>query len=62
MAYSALGDVDEALDWMDKAVEIRADWLPWVARPHAYGGALEAIRDEPRFRAMVDELGIDLPE
>lgn len=44
------------------AVEIRADWLPWVARPHAYGGALEAIRDEPRFRAMVDELGIDFPE
>lgn len=58
LTYAALGEVDEAMRWFDVAYENRSDWLPWVALPHAYGGALEPIRDEPRFRALVDALAL----
>jgi TolB-like protein/tetratricopeptide (TPR) repeat protein len=62
LAYAALGDVDEALDWMDKTFEMRTDWLPWIVRPYAYGGALQNLRGHERFEALLDELGVVRPE
>lgn len=58
LTYAALGDADDAMHWFDIAFEKRSDWLPWIALPNAYGGALEPIRDEPRFRALVEALAL----
>jgi len=62
LTYAVLGDLEDAMDWMDRAYETRTDWLPWVARPYAYGGALENLRGQPRFEALIDELGVVRPE
>ncbi len=50
-----LGQVDEAFDWMNKALEIRAIDLIWarvlpVFQPH---------RGEPRFQALLGAIGLD---
>lgn len=58
LAYAAMGEIDQALTWLNVAYESRADWLPWVVHPHAYGGAVEPLRDEPGFRAIVDLMQI----
>ena len=57
-AYAAMGETEHALSWLNVAYESRADWLPWVVLPHAYGGSVESLRDEPGFRAIVDQLNI----
>lgn len=62
LTYAALGDVDEALDWMDRTFELRTDWLPWIVRPYAYGGALQNLRGHERFEALLDELNVVRPE
>lgn len=58
LTYAALGDVDDAMYWFDVAYRNRSDWLPWIALPNAYGGALEGIRGEPRFEALVESLAL----
>jgi len=62
LTYAVLGNLEESMDWLDKAVEIRTDWVPWVARPYAYGGAVAPLRGHPRFEALIDELGVVRPE
>ncbi|MDH3748202.1 MAG: hypothetical protein OER97_08335 [Gammaproteobacteria bacterium] len=59
LTYSALGDSDAAFEWFSAAFESRSDWLPWIALPYAYGGAVEPIRNDPRFQALIERL--DLP-
>lgn len=51
--YSALGDIDKAIEYLELAFDARADWLPWIAFDHTYGGVLEPIRDDPRFKEIV---------
>lgn len=51
--YSALGELDEAIQYLELAYDARADWLPWIAFKNAYGGAVEPMRDDPRFRDIV---------
>jgi tetratricopeptide (TPR) repeat protein len=58
--YVALGDTEEAFRWFTTSYENRVDWLPWIARPNAYGGVLESLRDHPDFQALVGLL--NLPE
>ena len=61
--YATLGDMDEALDWLERAHEARVDWFPWVASPGEggdFGRANAALRDEPRFRELVARL--ELPD
>ena len=58
LAYAAMGENEQALTWLNTAYESRADWLPWVVHPHAYGGALESLLDEPGFQAIVDQMNI----
>jgi TolB-like protein/Flp pilus assembly protein TadD len=58
LAYAAMGDHEQAVTWMNSAYESRADWLPWVVLPYAYGGPVEALRAHPGFRAIVDQLNI----
>ena len=58
LAYAAMGELNNAITWMNAAYESRADWLPWVVYPHAYGGAVEPLRDHPGFQAIVDQMNI----
>jgi len=62
LTYAVLGDLETAMDWMDKAVEVRTDWVPWVARPYAYGGSAIPLRGHPRFEVLIDDLGVARPK
>jgi TolB-like protein/Flp pilus assembly protein TadD len=60
LTYAALGDTDEAVRRLEIAYEARVDWFPWIAVFNSYGSALEGLRDDPRFQALVARL--DLPD
>lgn len=46
--YSALGENQEALDWLELAYEDRNWWLPWLRVDPRF----DAIRSDPRFQAV----------
>ena len=58
LAYAAMGETEHALAWLNIAYESRADWLPWVVHPNAYGGAVEPLRGELGFQVIVDQMNI----
>ena len=53
--YTALGDHDRALKWIEYGYEIRRDWIPWV-KANTF---LAPLRAEPRFKEVLRRL--DLP-
>jgi len=54
--HASLGDLDEAFRWLDVAVEERAAGLIFL-RVHP---RLDPIRQDPRYRALVQREGLDL--
>ena len=54
--YSALGELDAAIQYLEMAYEARADWLPWVDFDYSYGGTVEPMRWDPRFRDIVERM------
>jgi tetratricopeptide (TPR) repeat protein len=62
LAYSAMGDIEQALIWLGVAYESRSDWLPWVVLPYAYGGSVEPLREEAGFKAIVDSMNIPVAQ
>jgi DNA-binding winged helix-turn-helix (wHTH) protein/TolB-like protein len=52
--YASLGDTDNALAWLDRALEQRASTLGFLAQNPAFDG----LHDDPRFAAIVDRVGI----
>ena len=48
-----VGDIDKAIEYLELAYEARADWLPWIDFDYSYGGTVEPMRDDPRFRDIV---------
>ncbi len=58
LTYSAMGEIDEALRWLQRAYDNRADWLPWIDYQNTFGGAVEPMRDDPRFKAIVEKLNL----
>jgi TolB-like protein/DNA-binding winged helix-turn-helix (wHTH) protein/lipoprotein NlpI len=53
LVYVGLGEKDQALNWLDKALEERAHWLVWIRLDPRWN----SIRDEPRFKTIVKRLG-----
>jgi TolB-like protein/Flp pilus assembly protein TadD len=54
--YAALGEKNEAMDWLEKAYEERDDWINWIkVDPN-----LDALRSEPRFAALLRRVGFPL--
>ena len=52
--YEGLGRYDVTLDWLEKAYE-EEDWiLHWVVR----FSMIDSVRDTPRFKAIMDGLGL----
>jgi serine/threonine-protein kinase len=49
IVYLALGDREQALDWLEKAYEDRNWYMPWInLEPR-----LDPLRSEPRFQALL---------
>jgi len=55
--YGALGDLNEAFDWLEKAYEERDPQLTYLKVP---GRRFEPLRHDPRFQELVHRIG--LPE
>jgi len=54
--YEGLGRIEDALDWLEQAVEERDGWLVYVNSFPRF----ESLRDEPRFEDLLRRLA--LPE
>lgn len=54
MLYAGLGDWEQALDWLEKAYEERADGLTWINVEPMFDG----LRQRPRFQALVKKMGL----
>jgi serine/threonine-protein kinase len=45
------GELDRALDWLERGYEIRDPSMPYLGSP-----ALDPVRSDPRFQAIVDKM------
>jgi TolB-like protein len=54
MLYAGLGEKDEALNWLEKAYEERADGLTWLN----VDPMLDDLRPDPRFQKLVRRIGL----
>jgi len=52
--YAGLGDTDNAIAWLDRALQQRASTLGFLAQNPAFDG----LHDDPRFAAIVDRVGL----
>jgi tetratricopeptide (TPR) repeat protein len=55
LAYTAAGDNNEALTWLEKAVEMHAAWLPELKLEPTY----DPFRNDPRFVALLKRVGLE---
>ena len=54
LIHAALGDVDRAFEWLDRAHHERSGWLPYAAvEPR-----LAALRADPRFACFLQRIGL----
>lgn len=58
--YSALGDLETAFEYLERSLEARADWLPWMVFDNAYGGAVEPMHGHSRYLDVVDAMDIPM--
>ena len=54
MLYAGMGDQAEALAWMEKAYQERADGLTWIN----VDPMLDPLRKHPRFQELVKRMGL----
>jgi tetratricopeptide (TPR) repeat protein len=54
VVYAGLGDSERALDWLERAYQTRQALVPFMAVDYR----LKRLRDSPRFRAILDHLGL----
>jgi DNA-binding winged helix-turn-helix (wHTH) protein/Tfp pilus assembly protein PilF len=54
---AALGDVESALDWLERGFDERARWMAAVA----HTPLLRSLRGHPRFTRLVERLGLPSP-
>jgi serine/threonine protein kinase/Tfp pilus assembly protein PilF len=56
MCYAALGEIDKAFEWFEKAIFDRNEWLVWIATEPK----LESLRPDPRFREILRQINSPL--
>jgi len=56
-AYAALGDMDTAFGWLDRGLDVHSVAAPFMVW---FPGA-EPLRDDPRFREVLERLNLDTP-
>jgi tetratricopeptide (TPR) repeat protein len=54
LVYAGLGDRRSALDWLDRAVADRSNWLVWLKLDPRFAG----LHGTPRFEALVHRVGL----
>jgi DNA-binding SARP family transcriptional activator/Flp pilus assembly protein TadD len=54
LVHAALGQSDSAFVWLNKAVDERTHWVLWLNRDRRW----DPIRSDPRFRAVVQRVGV----
>jgi serine/threonine-protein kinase len=54
--YGALGDRAAAIQWLERAHAMRFSYIPWILETPSF----HSLRGEPRFEAMVRDLGVPL--
>src|SRR6266542_848296 len=52
--FAGLGEKDAAFEWLDKAVEARADCVPWI-KPDT---KIDPLRSDPRYAALLRPVGL----
>jgi TolB-like protein len=57
LIYASMGDVDNALHWMNQARETKIPWYPWLL---GWFAASRVLHDEPEIIAQAQELGVPL--
>jgi hypothetical protein len=55
MLFAGLGNQDQALAWLEKAYDERADGLTWIN----VDPMLDTLRKQPRFKAIVKRMGLE---
>jgi Tol biopolymer transport system component/tetratricopeptide (TPR) repeat protein len=53
VVHTGLGEYEEAFEYLDKALAARDEWLLWLA----VEPKLDPLRGDPRFRALLNEIG-----
>ena len=56
MLYDALGETDQAMDWLETAVEERSTAMFFVILPYY---EWKGLRSDPRFRDLARRIGVD---
>jgi serine/threonine-protein kinase len=54
VASLALGEKEQALDWLEKGYEDRNWWMPWLKVEPRF----DPLRSEPRFQGLVRRVGL----
>lgn len=54
MLYAGMGDQEQALTWLEKAYQERADGLTWIN----VDPMLDGLRKQPRFQTIVKKMGL----
>jgi tetratricopeptide (TPR) repeat protein len=52
--HAALGEKDQAFRWLDKAVDLRFSWVPWINSDPS----LAPLRTDPRFQELARRLKV----
>jgi tetratricopeptide (TPR) repeat protein len=55
--YAVLGEKERAIDWLERAYDERSGYLAAIECDFVY----ENLRDEPRYQALLEKLGIKKP-
>jgi hypothetical protein len=52
--YEALGEIDNALDWCEKAIDARDSWIFHLNVDPAW----DPLRSHPRFQALLGKMNL----
>ncbi|MGH9659844.1 MAG: TPR end-of-group domain-containing protein, partial [Bryobacteraceae bacterium] len=54
LVYAGMGRKSDALDWLEKAFEVRDASIPYLNVEQR----LDSLRQEPRFKALLAKMGL----
>jgi tetratricopeptide (TPR) repeat protein len=54
LIHAGLGESDEAFSWLEKAYQVRNEWLGWIKVAPEFDG----LRPDPRFTELVRRMGL----
>ncbi len=50
--YAGLGETDQAMAWLEKGLDERSVWIPWLQVDPKFDG----LRSDPRFAALINRI------